>query len=67
LLHLLAGVPSLAYDGARAHVPQLAADERAPLAGLDVLKLDNGVNVVIDYDGKTIPKVTGVYQIESSM
>jgi hypothetical protein len=56
-LHLRTGVEGLVHDLAGEHVLQRGAHERAALAGLDVLKLDDGPQLAVQVEHQTVLEV----------
>jgi hypothetical protein len=58
-LDLDAGVEGLVDDLAGQDVLQLGAHEGRPLAGLDVLELDDGPQLAVDVEHKAVLQVVG--------
>ena len=55
--HLLSGPEGPIDDGARLEVLDLGTDERAALAGLHVLELDDAPDLPVELDVHTVPKL----------
>ena len=60
LLHPLTGAEGLVNDCARTHVPKPCAHKGSPLAGLYMLKLDNGEDLVILNDGEPVAEIASI-------